>query len=60
MLPTPGRRANGRDKFSRFHNILEASGRIRPFNGKIESWSYEPLREMERVAGLVREAYLAR
>ncbi len=60
MLPTPGRKPSGRDKFSRFHVSLEASGRIRPFSGQIESWSYEPLREMERVAGLVREAYLAR
>jgi len=60
MLPTPGRKPSGRDKFSRFHKSLEASGRIRPFGGRIENWSYEPLREMERVARLVREAYLAR
>jgi mitochondrial fission protein ELM1 len=61
MLPTPGRRSGGgRDKFSRFHRSLEESGRIRPFNGRIESWTYEPLREMERVAGLIGEAYLAR
>lgn len=60
MLPTPGRRASGRDKFSRFHKRLEASGRIRPFSGQIESWTYEPLREMERVARLIQEAYLAR
>ena len=60
MLPTPGRRANGRDKFSRFHRRLQESGRIRAFDGRIETWTYEPLREMERVAGLVQEAYLAR
>ena len=60
MLPTPGRRADGRDKFSRFHRRLQESGRIRAFDGRIETWTYEPLREMERVAGLVQEAYLAR
>jgi uncharacterized protein len=60
MLPTPGHRANGRDKFSRFHRRLQESGRIRTFDGRIEAWSYEPLREMERVAHLIQEAYLAR
>ncbi|MGO9487027.1 MAG: mitochondrial fission ELM1 family protein [Rhodomicrobium sp.] len=61
MLPTPGRRGGGmRDKFARFHRSLQESGRTRPFAGQVETWTYEPLREMERVARLISEAYLAR
>ncbi len=59
-LPAKGRRESEGDKFVRFRRSLEKSGRIRAFGGRIESWIYEPLREMERVAGLIREAYLAR
>jgi uncharacterized protein len=59
MLPAPGRRGSSeRDKFSRFHRNLQNSGRIRFFDGRIEDWAYEPLREMERVAQLIRHAYL--
>ena len=61
MLSPQGRRGGGeRDKFSRFHRGLERSGRIRLFNGQIEHWAYPPLREMERIAGLLQEAYLSR
>lgn len=61
MLPPRNRRgADARDKFWRFHQSLVESGRTRPFEGRIESWAYEPLREMERVARLIREAYLSR
>ncbi len=61
ILPSAGRRAAGtRDKFSRFHRSLEQSGRIRLFKGQIESWTYQPLREMERIARLVQDAYLSR
>jgi mitochondrial fission protein ELM1 len=61
ILPSQGRRgASARDKFSRFHRSLEATGRIRLFKGGIESWTYEPLREMNRIARLVQEAYLSR
>jgi len=60
ILPSQGRRSSERDKFSRFHRSLEQSGRIRLFKGQIESWSYEPLREMNRVARLVQDAYLSR
>ncbi len=59
-LPTKGRRDSERDKFGRFQRSLEETGRIRYFDGRIESWTYEPLREMERIAGLIRDAYLAR
>jgi mitochondrial fission protein ELM1 len=61
ILPARGRRGSSeRDKFSRFHRSLEQSGRIRLFQGRIESWTYEPLREMDRIARLVQEAYLSR
>jgi mitochondrial fission protein ELM1 len=60
-LPAQGRRGSSeRDKFTRFHRRLEATGRIRFFTGKIENWSYEPLLEMERVSDLIRNAYLSR
>ncbi len=57
-LPTLGR-VSERDKFFRFQRGLTDSGRIRFFKGAIESWAYEPLREMERVAGLIQQAYLS-
>ena len=59
-LPAQGRRVSERDKFSRFQRGLEESGRIRFFKGEIETWAFEPLREMERIAGLIQEAYLSR
>lgn len=48
------------DKFADFHKSLLASDRVRLFNGRLEQWSYTPLREMERVAERVRAAYLAK
>ena len=61
LLPAQGRRGTSeRDKFSRFHRGLEAAGRIRLFKGQIETWTYEPLREMERMARLIQDAYLSR
>jgi uncharacterized protein len=61
MLPAQGRRGlGGRDKFDSFRRSLEASKRIRIFDGRIESWTYEPLSEMERVAQLIQEAYVQR
>jgi mitochondrial fission protein ELM1 len=60
QLPAQGRRVSERDKFSRFLRGLEESGRIRFFKGEIETWAYEPLREMERIASLIQQAYLSR
>ena len=59
-LPAQGRRVSERDKFARFQRGLEESGRIRFFKGEIETWAYEPLREMERIASLIQQAYLSR
>jgi len=44
-------------KIAAFQRAMLASGRVRLFNGVLETWHYEPLREKERVAGLVRAAY---
>ncbi len=60
QLPAKGRRGGERDKFARFQRNLVETRRIRFFDGRIEAWSYEPLREMERVSGLIQQAYLAR
>lgn len=37
-------------KFTRFHEALVAAGITRPFTGRLEEWSYEPLDETRRVA----------
>ncbi len=39
----------------RFRRDLEEYGAIREYNGQLNSWSYEPLREIERVGQLIRE-----
>jgi len=59
-LPSLKRKVSERDKFTRFLRSLEESGRIRFFNGQIETWAYEPLREMERIASLIQQAFLSR
>lgn len=37
-------------KFARFHESLEARGASRKFTGHIETWTYEPLAEADRIA----------
>jgi uncharacterized protein len=46
--------APAKGKFSRFHESFQTAGFTRPFKGRIESWAYDPPRETERVAGLIR------
>jgi mitochondrial fission protein ELM1 len=43
----------GNKKFDRFHKQLEQKGITRPFSGRMESWSYSPLKETERMANEV-------
>lgn len=50
VLPLEG----GSRKFTRFHQDLEVLGITRPFRGRIEFWSYEPLLETPRVAAEIR------
>jgi mitochondrial fission protein ELM1 len=45
------------EKFNAFYQALQDSGRIRFFSGTLENWTYSPLREMQRVASLIRAAY---
>lgn len=37
-------------KFARFHADLQARGVSRPFEGRLETWAYPPLRETDRAA----------
>src|SRR5690606_13851156 len=48
ILPMIATRAT--DKFVRLHDDLRARGSARPFDGALESWTYEPLVETERAA----------
>jgi hypothetical protein len=47
-------------KLDRFHQSLMRRGCARPFNGKLETWSYPPLLETDRVAAAVLTAWSAR
>ena len=43
-------------KFARLHAELEAYGAARPFDGALETWTYDPLAETDRAARAVLEA----
>ncbi|WP_421782582.1 mitochondrial fission ELM1 family protein [Kiloniella litopenaei] len=43
----------GSKKFDRFHRKLRDDGIIRPFTGKLDSWSYPPLCESQRIAKII-------
>jgi mitochondrial fission protein ELM1/NAD(P)-dependent dehydrogenase (short-subunit alcohol dehydrogenase family) len=43
-------------KLAAFHGELQSYGASRPFAGRLESWSYEPLAETDRAARAVIEA----
>lgn len=47
--------AGGSDKFRRFHQSLRDDGLTRPFQGRMENWTYPPLNDVELVAARVRE-----
>ena len=47
-------------KFARLHADLAAHGAARPFDGRLEPWTYAPLNETERAARAVLEAMAAR
>ncbi|GGG98209.1 nucleoside-diphosphate sugar epimerase [Glycocaulis albus] len=42
-------------KFARLYSALEAHGAVRPFLGRLDSWTYRPLHETERAAQRVLE-----
>lgn len=47
-------------KIDRFHKSLMKRGCARPFAGRLESWTYPPLLETDRVAAAVLTAFAAR
>ncbi|MFN4225267.1 MAG: mitochondrial fission ELM1 family protein [Hyphomonas sp.] len=56
IVPLEGKAA----KFDRLHETLIARGAARRFTGSLDQWTYEPLREADRVADLIVEKLLAR
>ncbi len=51
ILPIAGRRSA---RFARFFAALEGEGAVRPFAGKLESWSYAPLNDCAEAADEIR------
>ena len=47
-------------KFTQLHDSLIAKGAARRFTGNLDLWTYEPLREADRVADLIVEKLLER
>lgn len=43
------------DKFARLHQDLRDRSTARPFDGRLETWTYEPLNETERAARAIIE-----
>ena len=52
--------AGGSAKFRRFHDSLRQAGITRPFEGRLESWSYAPLEDTARAAAEVARRIEAR
>lgn len=48
----PGRSA----RLSRFHALMRERGATRPFEGRLESWRYDPVNDTGSVASLIRRA----
>ena len=42
-----------------FLETMQKEGRAKPFDGNLESWTYEPLNETERVATIIKEKLAA-
>lgn len=47
-------------KLEGFHKSLQRRGCARPFNGRLETWTYPPLLETDRAAAAVLTAWTAR
>jgi mitochondrial fission protein ELM1 len=43
-------------RLSRFHTLMRERGTTRPFEGRLESWSYAPINDTEVVASRIRKA----
>ncbi|EGF93298.1 hypothetical protein ABI_17380 [Asticcacaulis biprosthecium C19] len=53
-------RLRGEGKFARFHDALERRGIVRPFNGRLDTWTYAALNETARAAAKVVEVFSAK
>jgi hypothetical protein len=42
-------------RFRRFHAMFHEAGISRPFDGTLMTWSYEPPRDTQKVAAIIRE-----
>jgi uncharacterized protein len=50
-------RLRGRSRRNaRFHALMQAAGATRPFDGRLESWSYAPINDTDVVANVIRRA----
>jgi uncharacterized protein len=56
VIDLPG----GSEKFQRFHQALRDDGLTRSFNGRLESWHYQPLDDVARVAHRILSLVAAR
>lgn len=56
MIPLEGNSL----RFDRFHNHLQEIGVLRPFDGNLENWSYEPLRDAQLIARVIEKAMQGR
>jgi mitochondrial fission protein ELM1 len=45
-------------RLGRFHELMQERGATRPFQGKLETWSYAPINDTELVASAIRKALL--
>ena len=43
-------------RLARFHALMRERGATRPFEGKLESWTYAPVNDTELVAQAIRRA----
>jgi mitochondrial fission protein ELM1 len=43
-------------RLSRFHRLMQERGATRPFDGRLETWSYAPVDDTPKVAAAVRRA----
>ena len=43
-------------RLARFHRLMQERGATRPFEGRLESWSYAPINDTEIVASAIRRA----
>ena len=53
--PVYVQRLRGRSRRNaRFHALMQDAGATRPFNGRLERWSYTPINDTQMVANLIR------